>query len=426
MTGHQKGGLERTRRVNGSRKRLSVLALLTFVMIVSAACIDDLTPEGGWSSPVVENDKLFVGNRDGNLVRFDPATGNLDQNWRYPRGDGLGAIYSSPVIVGDKIYGAGYTCRGDNCDGEIFALNLADGSSIWGQTGLELKTKLVGPIGIVGSTLLVGTGELGEEDDGPEGYLYGLDASTGASSIVKWRIALDGNAWSGVAIDGSTAYVGTTAGTIYAVDTSDADRFSADPDSRILWTFEAEGAVAGPILARDGDIFFGDLGSNVYKLDASARSASPTISRLNTGTGEWKFEAGAWGWARPVLEGGTVFVSVLDGTIYALDEATGTKKWSATIDGQIVAAPTLFDRKRGETRERALAVPSGEKNVRVISVIDGRELGVFVTDEPVKSTPLVHGGNLYVHTLNGDLKWFSVDDTNQRGCIDLKGGGRCD
>jgi len=51
---------------------------------------------------------------------------------------------------------------------------------------------------------------------------------------------------------------------------------------------------------------------------------------------------------------------------------------------------------------------------------------VFLTDEPVKSTPLVHNGNLYVHTLNGDLKWFSVDNTSQIGCVELKGGGRCD
>ena len=156
-------------------------------MIAAVACINDLTPEGGWSSPIVESDKIFVGNRDGNLVRFDPETGNLDQSWRYPREDGLGAIYSSPVIVGDTIYGAGYTCRGDNCDGEIFALNLADGSSIWGQTGLELQTKLVGQIGVVGSTLLVGTGPLGEEDKGPDGYLYGLDASAGATAASECR-----------------------------------------------------------------------------------------------------------------------------------------------------------------------------------------------------------------------------------------------
>lgn len=394
-------------------------------MFATAACVNDLTPQGGWSAPIVEDEKMFVGNRDGNLVRFDPVTGNLDSSWRYPPEDGLGAIYGSPVVVGDNIYGAGYTCRGNSCDGEIFGLSLADGTSIWGQRGMELKTKLIGQIDVVGTTLLVGTSALGEEEDGAEGYLYALDTAAGSPRL-KWRVALDESAWSGVVVDGSTAYIATLAGTVYAINAADEERFDSDPATRIQWTFQADSAVAGPIHVEDGNIYFGDFGNNVYKLNASSRSASSNASEVNTGNGEWKVDVGAWVWARTVIENGVVFVSALDGSIHALDETTGAEKWSVTVDGQIVSAPTLFDRKRGDTRERALAVPSGEKDVWVISVIDGKELGVFVTDEPVKSTPVIHGDNLYVHALNGDLKWFSVDNADKRGCIDLKGGGRCD
>ena len=272
--------------------------------------------------------------------------------------------------------------------------------------------------------MLVGTSAIGEEENGSEGYLYALDIAPGSPRL-KWRIALDGNAWSGVTVEGTTAYVATMSGTLYAIDAADDERFDFDAESRILWTFQAEGAIAGPIHIEDGSIFFGDLNGNAYKLDALSRSVSSSTSALNTGSGEWKVGVGAWVWAEPLVENGVVFVSALDGSIHALDEATGTEKWSTSIEGQIVSAPILFDRKRGETRERALAVPSGEKNVWVVSVIDGQPLGVFVTDEPVKSTPLIHGENLYVQAMNGDLKWFTIDDTNQRGCIDLKGGGRC-
>lgn len=368
---------------------------------------------------------MFVGNRDGNLVRFDPETGSLDPSWQYPQDRELGAIYGSPIVVGENIYGAGYTCRGDNCDGEIFGLDLASGSSIWGPSGLQLRTKLVGQVGAVGTTLLVGTSALGEEENGAEGYLYALDTAPG-SATRKWRIPLDGNAWSGVTVDGPIAYIATMAGTIYAIDATDDERFDADPLSRIQWTFKAKGAIAGPIHVEGDGIFFGDLGSNVYKLSASLRGASSSSFEINTGSGEWKVDVGAWVWAKPLVEEGVVFVTALDGSIHALDETTGAKKWSTSIDGQIVASPTLFDRRRGDTRERALAVPSGEKNVWVISVIDGQPLGVFVTDEPVKSTPLIHGDNLYVHALNGDLKWFSIVDTTGRGCVDLERGGLCD
>ena len=404
---------------------MSVLLAIIFAVFASAACINDLTPQGGWSAPIVEDEMLIVGNRDGNLVRFDPSTGNLDLSWRYPREDGLGAIYGSPVVVGENVYGAGYTCRGDNCEGEIFGLSLADGSSIWGLRGLELKTKLIGQIAVVGNTLLVGTSALGEEKDGADGYLYALDTAPG-SPRVKWRIALDGNAWSGVAVEGSTAYVATMAGTVYAIDAADDERFDSDPTSRILWQFKADSAVAGPIQVKDGTIFFGDLGKSVYKLNTLSRAASSSASEVNTGSGEWQIDVGTWVWAKPLIENGVVFVSGLDGSIHALDEATGAEKWSTLIEGQIVSAPILFDRKRGDTRERALAVPSSEENVWVVSVIDGQPLGVFLTGEPVKSTPLIYGDNLYAHALNGDLQWFTVDDTNQRGCVGLNGGDRCD
>ena len=398
---------------------MPLLFAFIFVMFAAAACVNDLTPQGGWAGPIVENDKLFIGNLDGNLVKFDPETGNLDYGWRYPREDGLGAIYSNPVVLGDNIYGTGYTCSGDSCEGEIFGLSLIDGTSIWGRRGLELKTKLVGQVALVETTLLVGTSALGEEDDGPDGYLYALDTAPG-SPVVKWRIPLDGNVWSGVTVDGTTVYVATMAGTLYAIDASDDERYDSDPASRIQWTFEAESAIAGPINFDEGRIYFGDLASNVYRLSTLSRSASSTATDVNTGSGEWKVDVGAWVWAKPLVENGVVYVSALDGSIHALDEATGSEKWSTEIEGQIVAAPTLFDRKRGDTRERALAVPSGEKNVWVVSVIDGQPLGVFVTDEPVKSTPLIYNDNLYVHALNGDLKWFSVDNTSQLGCINLK------
>jgi outer membrane protein assembly factor BamB len=402
-----------------------VISALLLVLVAAVGCVNDLTPEGGWAGPVVQDDQMFIGNRDGHLVRFDPASGNLDNSWRYPADDGLGAMYSDAVVIGENIYGVGYTCRGDKCDGEIFGLNLADGTSIWGQRGLELKTKLVGDIGVSGETIFVGTTAIGDEEDSAEGYLYAIDTSPNAPSIRKWRIPLDGNAWGGVAVEGSTAYIATMSGTLYAVDISDVDS-AASPEERIKWTFEAEGAIAGPILVEDGKLYFGDLAGNAYKIDASSRSVSSQLSDVNTGSGEWVFDAGGWLWAKPVLEDGTVYISSLDGSIHALDDSNGSETWTASVEGQIVSSPTLFDRKRGDSTERALAVPSGEKNVWVISVIDGRELGVFVTDEPVKSTPLVYGDNLYVHSLNGDLKWFSIDDTSKRGCVDLKGGGRCD
>ena len=64
-----------------TRKRIPVLFALVFVMIAAVACVNDLTPSGGWSGPVAEDGKLFIGNLDGNLVRFDIKSSNVDSSW---------------------------------------------------------------------------------------------------------------------------------------------------------------------------------------------------------------------------------------------------------------------------------------------------------------------------------------------------------
>jgi outer membrane protein assembly factor BamB len=207
---------------------------------------------------------------DGNLVRLDLATGNLDRGWSYPREDGLGAIYSDVLVADGAVYGSGYTCRGDDCEGEIFAVDLIDGFSIWGQSGLSLKTKLIGQVGLLGTTLFVGTSALGDEDDGADGYLYALDTTPGTSSIVKWRIPLDGNAWGGVAVEDSMAYLATMAGTVYAINVEDAEPgglFDQDPSLRVAWTFETGNAIAGPLNIVDENIYFINLTGKVSKIN---------------------------------------------------------------------------------------------------------------------------------------------------------------
>ena len=89
----------------GSRKWLLRMLGVFFITVATIGCVNDLTPHGGWSSPVVVDNKLLIGNVEGKLVRLDLATGNLDNGWSYPREDGLGAIYSDVLVVDGAIYG---------------------------------------------------------------------------------------------------------------------------------------------------------------------------------------------------------------------------------------------------------------------------------------------------------------------------------
>ena len=405
------------------RVRRVLVALLTVALgaVSLTGCLNDLTPQGRWSAPVSDGDFIYVGNVDGVLVRVDAGSHAYDVNWLYPyeldgvrkQPTGLGAIYGAPVIENGAVYAAGYNCRGSECDGEVFGLSVENGSLFWNSGGYRLRSKLVGQLQPTDEGLLIiGTGAI-DDDREPPGYLYAFSLAPNAGRRVEWRVPLDGEALGTAAIDNttSTAYIGTTAGTLYAINIS-----AGDVNERVKWTFAAEGSIPGPVLIHEGVVYFGDLSSRFYRLNP------------RTQTTDWVFEAGAWVWAQAVPddENGSIYVSTLGGHIHALDISTGAPIWGQRIEGQIVGTPLLYERVRNEFSQRVLAVPSGEDGVHVLNVIDGEILGIFPTDSAVKSSPVLINDLIYVHTLDGELKWFSSGDQTLQGCVALKDGGRCD
>ncbi len=405
------------------RIRRGLVALLLAVLgaVSLTACLNDLTPQGRWSAPISDGDFIYVGNVDGVLVRVDAASHAYDVNWLYPyevdgvrkQPKGLGAIYGAPVIENGAVYAAGYTCRGSECDGEIFGVSIESGSLAWNSGGYRLRSKLVGQLTPTEQGLLIiGTGPIDRERE-PPGYLYAFSLDPNAGRRVEWREALDGEVWGAAAIDDTTntAYVGTSAGTLYAIDVS-----PGDISSRVKWTFSAEGSIPGSVLLHEGAIYFGDLSGRFYRLNP------------RTQTMEWVFEAGAWVWATatPDDENGAIYVSTLGGHVHALNISTGAPIWDQRIEGQIIGTSLLYQRVRNEFSQRVLAVPSGDDGVHVLNVNDGEVLGIFPTDSAVKSSPVLINDLVYVHTLDGELKWFSPGDQTLQGCVALKDGGRCD
>ncbi len=396
-----------------------LLAVLSAISLT--ACLNDLTPQGRWSAPASDGNFIYIGNLDGVLVRLDAVSHAYDVNWLYPyeldgvrkKPNGLGAIYGAPIIQDGAVYAAGYTCTGSNCDGEVFAVSTESGGISWNSGGFRIRTKLVGQVKPTDNgLLLIGTGPVDDERD-PPGYLYAFSADPNAGRRVEWRVPLDGEVWGEVAVDNTTntAYVGTSAGTLYAINISEGDL-----SERVKWQYASEGAIKGNVIFHDGAIYFGDLASNFYRLNPRSQSI------------DWQFDAEAWVWAEgiPDDQKGTIYVSTLGGHIYALNIGSGDLIWSAKIDGQIIGAPLLFERTRNEFTQRVLAVPSGSEDVHVINVNDGQIIGTFPTDSAVKSAPVLINDFVYIHTLDGQLKWYSPSDQTLQGCVALKDGGRCE
>jgi putative pyrroloquinoline-quinone binding quinoprotein len=69
---------------------------------------------------------------------------------------------------------------------------------------------------------------------------------------------------------------------------------------------------------------------------ASARPVAPATS---TATVRWTYDTGDGGEIRPAVAGGTVYVGSDDGTIYALDAATGRLRWTYTTGDSVGPSP---------------------------------------------------------------------------------------
>ena len=176
-------------------------------------------------------------------------------------------------------------------------------------------------------------------------------------------------------------------------------------------------------LVHDRKIYVGDLGNSIIALDINSRMSDSSGRTLDPNR-EWRFDAGGWIWASPVLDKSVLYVSTLSGNVHALDSNSGAELWPspAVIDGQIVGTPVMFS--VGKTR--ALAVPSGLDDVWVVSAIDGRDLGEFSTNGGVKASPTFRSDVVYVHTLDDELYLFSAPNFAKKSCWNLRDGSDCD
>ncbi|HYF31359.1 MAG TPA: PQQ-binding-like beta-propeller repeat protein [Chitinophagaceae bacterium] len=217
------------------------------------------------SSPLVSEGILYTGSGDGNLYAINASNGSIQ--WKFNAGSRL---RSTPAVYDNKIY------VGD-CAGKVYSLDKS-GKLVWqfathGDTmrnenfGFDRKAVIASPA-IVNNIVVVG---------GRDGYLYGIDALTGAR---KWEYNYQVS-WiiSSVAIKDTIVVTGTSDG-----------RF---------------------------------------------------INALNLHTGKelWRFMTGAPVWASPSIVGDKVFNASNDGFVYCLNLYTGKEVWRFRTNDRLFSSP---------------------------------------------------------------------------------------
>ncbi len=125
---------------------------------------------------------------------------------------------------------------------------------------------------------------------------------------------------------GAYVYVGNQAyGKIYAYNVT---------TGALRWVYprqdNLDGAVIGGLAVVGASVYFG--------------TADGTVYALNAATGDWRWDARIDGeiWSTPVIDGDSLYVGTLDKKLYALDITNGSKKWAPVEVGGAIATPLVI------------------------------------------------------------------------------------
>jgi polyvinyl alcohol dehydrogenase (cytochrome) len=165
------------------------------------------------------------------------------------------------------------------------------------------------------------------------------------------------------------------------------------------------------------------LGSERYVAPPIARLAAADVPRLEL---KWAFGFPGASRARsqPSFAGGAVFVGSQDGTVYALDLASGCVRWSFRADAEVRNSPSIESWKPGDHRARPLAFFGDlQGNVYAVEAFTGKLLWKVRADAHPRTTitgsPRVFENRVFVPL--SSTEWASAADPSYE-CCSFRGG----
>ena len=246
----------------------------------------------------------------------------------------------------------------------------------------------------------------------------GVTSEAGPATLkgVKWSFQTGGPVVSSPVLADGVLYVGSDDANVYALDSA---------SGALKWKFatgtkENPGApVRSTPAVADGAVFFGCYDGNFYAVDAA------------TGALRWKFAmpgerrytvAGVHGYlpkgqstpdfwdvyqSSPVVSGGLVYFGCGDGTVHALDTATGAVRWKFAAGDVVHSSPALA--------EGSLYFGSWDTYLYALDAATGALKWKFKTGEDLvkhnqtglPSSPCVAGGIVYIGCRDATL--YAVD-----------------
>jgi outer membrane protein assembly factor BamB len=243
------------------------------------------------------------------------AKGRLKEIWRTDIGDGSssdGRLVSSPIVAGNRVYTL-------DTDGNVDALNMADGDVVWHvrlvpRNEEDDEEMTSGGIAYANGRLYISTGFA---------EVIVLDASNGHE---VWRRTLNGPMRAAPTIFKGRVFVVTIANELHALDAK---------DGHTLWTHvgiaEKAGLIGGASPAAEGSTVIASYSSGeivALRLENGRVVWSDSLTALRR-TDPVSTLAHIRG--RPVIDRGRVIATSNSGRTVAIDLRTGSRLWERDV-----------------------------------------------------------------------------------------------
>jgi len=247
-----------------------------------------------YSTPVLAEDYgdhgllLIAGYKDGTVYALslgETRAERPDLLWTFA---GAGGQYVGSGVVAEGKFIIG------NGDGNVYALDLADGGQVW---TFSTKDRVWATPVVVEDTVYIAS---------LDHYLYAVDIATGAE---KWKLELGGAISATPVVVNGALWVGNFTSKLYEIDLA---------TQQVAWTFEASDWMWATPIAKGSILYFADVSGHVYALNTATHApvwdAPAVIDDIVHG--------------RPALSanGSLLFVAGYEkGVIHAFDAETGSE-----------------------------------------------------------------------------------------------------
>ncbi|HET9999244.1 MAG TPA: PQQ-binding-like beta-propeller repeat protein [Ktedonobacteraceae bacterium] len=332
------------------------------------------------SSPVSGNGIVYMGSHDGILTAYNASTGAV--KWVFNTNTQF-EIASAPLLDAQAglVFVGTMGFEDSGIPSPFYALNAKTGALLW---SVILPWNNFGFPSLAFNTIYIGASH-----EGGNAMINALDEFTGH---IIWQHATNGGDWGAVAADTSTHAVFTGVG---------------NPANQILSLDASTGALnwSYPVPNSGGD---DDVGSGITVANGLvyADSKNGTLYALNEGTGTlaWSTPVGTaniGNVSSPTIgPDSTLYVGSLDGNLYALNSTTGAVLWKTHVGGGIDSSPAIAN--------GVVYFASFDKNIYGVNASTGAVLWKFTMGKMSYASPVIVNDWVYCAANNGTIYAFGL------------------